>query len=313
MRPDRYLIPLALATVAFIGHGAYTPGFAIAFAERHWNWNTASGAPAPCQRGSTVLNRTRAPGEGWFQPHYQCAEFVGRSLHAGGIPVPEVPESNPRWPVLVNVDRLSYFLLTRHDAHWIPLSQLRPGDMVLFRYKNPGHAASPAVWSHTGLVVGTHPVILDAHNAAHRHIPLSRLARGTYAVGALAIAQDTPPLPTQQAKPAEVQIAWRDLWTHRGVHLYWGQVFRVTSWQADRVHLDGVPGSVPQEAVAPLPMTPSITVHGVSLVVLGLTSNGHTLVATRRSPTPPWTGTPYMRQVQRTAPDFSESCPAPSK
>ncbi|NMP22847.1 hypothetical protein [Sulfobacillus harzensis] len=291
------LLAMLGGCLAFLGAGhPVCPGFAIDFADTHWNWAQASGQPAlVVSQQNTTRIAARVPSQGWFQPAYQCAEFVGRSLAAAGIPVPLVPESNPRWPVLVNVDRLSYYLLSRGYAHWIPLSRLRPGDPVLFRYPNPGHAPSPTVWSHMAIVVHSHPVLLDAHNAAHYHIRLRTLRGNAFHVRALAIrpkakAVFDPPFRHGE----EVEIAWRDLWTTRGAHLYWGQIFRVAATGPHGVRLSGVPGSVPGLALAPTAATPSLVVHHHLAVVLGMGPGGRTLIGGRFSPIPGWTRTPRI-------------------
>lgn len=294
MRAHLWFAPIAVACLAFIGRLPYSPGLAIAFADQHWNWAEASGAPAPVASSTTIREASRVPAPGWFQPAYECAEFVGRALHAGGVPVPEVPSSNSRWPVLVNVDRLSYFLLSRGWAHWTPISRVKPGDAVIFRYQEPGRGSPPTVWSHMALVVGIHPVILDAHNAAHRHIRLTRLAQGAYAMRALSMNR-RPQTPSPMPPANEVQVAWRDVWTSAGTHLYWGQVYRLAGHTDRGVRLAGVPGTLPDTAVAPVATTPTVRFGHAAAVVLGLTPRRQAIIATARAPVPAWTGRGTMQ------------------
>lgn len=292
MRVLPALAVLAFASVALMGRTGYSPGLAIGYADSHWTWAVATGRPAPIASSHGIRLAARVPGPGWFQPDFQCAEFVGRSLASGGIPVPLVPESNPRWPVLVNVDRLSYYLLSRGLARWTSLSQLRPGDVILFRYQNPGHPPSPTVWSHMALVVHTHPVLLDAHNSAHYHIPLAILSRGTYQIQALhVLARPQPPKMPHFRPGSPVQIGWRDLWTTRGAHLYWGQVFPVQHQTHFGVNVAGVPGYLPPVALRPVSPTPKVG----QKIVLGMSAQGQSLLSGRFSPIPPWTGSPRVQ------------------
>ncbi len=303
MRAYAVLLPVALAMAAWVGaRPAYSPGLAVAFADRHWNWAIASGAPAPVSTMATTRIQARVPGPGWFQPLYECAEFVGRSLHAGGIPVPEVPSSNRRWPVLVNVDRLSYYLISRGWARFSPLGRLRAGDVVLFRYPHAGRPASPTVWSHMALVVAEHPLLLDAHNAAHRHISLAHLREGAWAVRGLRIRllPDGRRFPDAFRPDSEAAVAWRDLWTTAGVHLYWGQIFRVNGSVGGQVSLAGVRGTVPTTALSPVAATPIRPWHGTVAVILGVTPTGQTLLSTVRSPIPGWTGRVSFTQTPGT-------------
>ncbi len=302
MRVLPALAALALASVAFLGQSSYSPGLAIGYAESHWNWAVATGRAAPIASDHGVrLVAARVPGPGWFQPDFQCAEFVGRSLAAGGIPVPLVPQSNPRWPVLVNVDRLSYYLLSRGYARWTSLQEIQPGDVVLFRYQNPGHPPSPTVWSHMALVVHVHPVLLDAHNAAHYHILLATLSRGAFQIQALHVrSQPKPPAEARFRSGSTVQISWRDLWTSRRAHLYWGQVFLVQYQARSGVKLAGVPGYVPPGALQPVSSTPKMG----SGLILGMGPSGQTLLGGRFSPIPPWTGSPHVQTVPQKPPGW---------
>lgn len=310
MRLHVWALPLAVAAIAFLGtHSHYTPAAAIGYADSHWQWALANGCPGPVLNAGQQLVRRRAPGSGWFQPGFECAEFVGRALRAGGVPLPVVPQSNPAWPNLVNVDRLAYWLLTRGWAVPTIPTRLRPGDVVLFRYARPGQSASPNVWQHMALVVARSPLLLDAHNKSRYHVPLSSLAATAYQVQALHI------LPRRLARPmslgaplpsgSQVQVAWRDLWTTARVHLYWGQSYRVhwaTRWSAA---LKGVPGSVPPAAVVEVPATPAVHLRGQTWVVLGVAPSGSAWFSTPQSPIPGWTGRGHLSRTVSSPPGWA--------
>lgn len=284
LNPSRYRVPLS-----------------IRYAHQHWNWTLANG-----QRGWATLNghdlfQRRVPHAGWFQPQFQCAEFVGRSLAAGGVPIPLVSQQSPRWPVLVNVDRLSYFLLTRGFAQVIPLSALQPGDMVLFRYAHLGQSASPTVWSHTALIVHAHPLLVDAHNTAENNLPLAVLSRPAWELEALQLSGDAATaIPKASLKSGEeVAIAWRDLWSSTGTHLFWGEIYRVKHAGLTAVTLFQVPGTVPTIALSPVASTPTLSTPAGPAVVLGVTPQGAPMVATAKGPIPRWTGHPYVPTLPR--------------
>ncbi|MCY0877845.1 MAG: hypothetical protein OWU84_02725 [Firmicutes bacterium] len=288
----------------------YTPTFAIAYADTHWNWARDDGRPGPVVRNGRLRVLPTTPGPGWFQPAYQCAEFVARSLHAGHVPIPLVAPANPRWPVMVNVDRLAYFLCTRGWATPISGSQVRPGDIALFRYPHWGTPASPNVWSHTAFIVGIHPLLLDAHNRSAYHVHWKSLARAAVQWEFLRIHPTVPPRVSWRPHQ-EVAIAWRDLWTSRGSHLYWGQLFFVNHARLYRVWLEGVRGSVPALALARIGPSPSLLWKGQRRVILGSLGNSHCMIATAHSPIPVWTGHPQVQIIPRRCPAWSPMPPRP--
>lgn len=238
--------------------------------------------------------------------------ICSRSLHFGGVPIPLPAPQSRRWPIMVNDDRLTYFLITHGWVHSESLSQLRPGDVILIRYPLTGQSASPTVWSHMALVVHVRPVLVDAHNAAFRHIRLVRLSRGAIMLCAFRVNQQphTAPL-TVPARHSQIEIAWRDLWTSRGVHLYWGQCFRVTRTHHQHVWLSGVNGFVPVQAVAPMSLTPTVMWHGHPRVILGIAPDRRTLISTAHAPTPAWTGHPTNVMTSRSTFYFHSVVPQP--
>ncbi len=309
MRLYAWALPLAAAAIAFLGSSPrYTPAAAIGYADSHWRWAEGTGRPGPVVDAQRVLVRRQVPGPGWFQPNFECAEFVGRSLHAGGVPVPVVPQSNPAWPNLVNVDRLAYWLLTRGWAVPTTPGRLQPGDIVMFRYPRSGQSASPNVWQHMALVVHRHPLLLDAHNRARYHIPLSSLAQPAYQVRALHILRHRAIRTSAIGKPfppgAPVQVAWRDLWTSSRTHLYWGQFYRVHSATPRSLSLSGVSGVLPPQAVVRVAPTPEVPARGQNRIVLGTTRRGRALISTPDSPIPGWTGHYHRSQSRRAAPGW---------
>lgn len=288
MRARYWAGPLILAAAALIQPlGNYVPLFAIWFADTHWNWTIAAGSAGPSVLNGTTLEVSRVPRAGWFQPAYQCAEFVARAMHAGGVPVPLPPRASHRWPIMVNVDRLLYYLDTHGWICPIPTAELKPGDIVAIRYPLLGQAASPTVWSHLVLVVHAHPLLIDAHNAAFRQEALSSLLHGSRAHQAWAVnPYPIPPVPHRFRTGGEVQIAWRDLWTSSRLHLYWGQLFRVAAQHGSVVSLQDVPGTVPAQALAATAATPVRNGH----VIIGATPARQSLIATKKGPVPGWTG-----------------------
>lgn len=109
------------------------------------------------------------PGLGFYQPDFQCAEYVMRCFKAGGLPVATPPPSSPDWPNLVNVDRILMLLDSRGLAEPAPVSRLRTGDAVFFRFLQQG----PDRFSHTALVTGMHPIVTAAHDRNRWGAPLS--------------------------------------------------------------------------------------------------------------------------------------------
>lgn len=310
MRLHVWALPLAVAALAFLGAPPrYTPAAAIGYADSHWQWALANGRPGPVLDARRAMVRSRVPGPGWFQPDFECAEFVGRALHAGGLPVPVVPQSNPAWPNLVNVDRLAYWLLTRGWAVPTTPAHLRPGDVVLFRYARPDRPASPNVWQHMALVVARRPLLLDAHNEARYHVPWSSLAASAYQVQALHVLPKRPSRPGVDGAPlpsgSQVQVAWRDLWTTSRAHLYWGQSYRVLSANRASATLKGVPGSVPLAALVAVSPTPEIHVHGQSRAVLGVTPGGSAIVSSPNSTIPAWTGHGHLSRAASAPPGWT--------
>lgn len=311
MRRLGWLVLVVVALLSFLGGRSYHPRVAISYANRHWRDARAGHRLGRVYRGNRNVLARQVPSSGWFQPDYQCAEFVGRSLHAGGIPIPEVAPSNPRWPTLVNVDRQSVFLLSHGWAQSNPKTALKPGDVVLFGYIRPGHAKSPTLWSHMALVVHVHPTLLDAHNAAQYRISLHKLEKGSFKRRDLSILESPrlPRVPESFHAGSVVAIRWRDVHTSRGEHLYAGEVFPIGSHSRYRVTLEGVPGTVSPSALAavgPLPLTAS------HRVIVGLTPSGRALLSDARE-VPEWTGHPHITTARLRTPYHLLKSPTPVK
>lgn len=304
MRLMRIITLLLLSAAAiFFGTPTYRPFWAIVYANRHWNWAIASGKPAPVMKGGVLKTLSRTPGSGWFQPDYQCAEFVSRALHAGGVNIPIVSSSNPLWPIMVNVDRMTYFVLTRGWARPESPPEASAGDIVLFRYPLLGQAPSPTIWSHTAIIVSSHPMTVDAHNRSLYQAPLGQLSDSAVSVQAFHIQEHPHPhAPTPKSPHSQAEIAWRDLYTSQKAHLYWGQLFPIDHQTASQVWLKGVPGSLPPVAMAPMAPSPQLVWHKTSHVILGIDPQGRTLIATRHSPIPKWTGHPLITTAPLSSP-----------
>lgn len=317
---------IVLALVGFWGSHAYQAPKAIRYATGHWRWTLASGKIGPAYLGSKSILARQVPGPGWFQPGFQCAEFVGRSLAAGGIPIPLVGSSSARWPILVNVDRQSYFLQTKGYATLIPKSRVAVGDIALFRYRNLGHRESPTYWSHLGLVVHVHPLLLDTHNSAHQNFPWHLLDGGTIDHGFFAVtrARHRQPYRWEPRRGTTVAVHYRNFPAiGKGPKLYRNQVYRVaaaTRWGQFR--LEGVPGRywgvgfVPLSPSAPVLKT-GVPVQKIAwprrrplpyrstpgpLVILGVTPHGRYLLSGHGLPIPVWTGSGALLETRRPQP-----------
>jgi|GEM_PF-4886620 len=153
-----------------------------------------------------VWSRGRVtPGLGFFQPDFQCAEYVMRSLRAAGYAIATPPPSAAGWADLVNVDRAYAYLLARGIGRPVPLSRLRRGDVVLFRYLRLG----PNHWGHVAQVVGTGPLRLSAHDRDRWNAPLSTYPPYEAIQGVATGPRPTPPrglVPLGATRFAEVTL-----------------------------------------------------------------------------------------------------------
>ena len=308
------ILVVVLALLGVWGSRAYKPQNALSYATHHWRWTRPSGKVGSAFRGGKSIRATKVPGPGWFQPEFQCAEFVGRSLARGGIPIPLVSSASSKWPILVNVDRQSYFLQTQGYATFIARSQVKIGDVALFRYRNPGHPESPTYWSHMGLVVHVRPLLLDAHNSAHKNVPWRQLNSGTIDHGFLAISRARHRLHYRWRPRTGTTVAvhYRNFPAiGRGPKLYRNQVYRIASasrWGQFR--LQGISGRY--WGVGFVPVNPSIPILGKTipvqkiswpsghrlrygrtrspLLIIGITPHGHYLLSGQGLPVPAWTG-----------------------
>lgn len=153
-----------------------------------------------------IWRRARlTPGLGFFQPDFQCAEYVMRCLKAGGLPVATPPPSSPAWPNLVNVDRILMLLDSRGLAEPLPVGRLRTGDALFFRFLQQG----PDRFSHTALVIGTKPMSTSAHDRNRWAAPLSAYPPYQELLGLHVEPVPTPPdglSPLGTARWAEVAL-----------------------------------------------------------------------------------------------------------
>lgn len=139
----------------------------VRFAEDNWNCATAS-----C--GSRVK-------AGTYQPSYQCAEFVSRSLAAGGW----IPGIGP------HDSQNAYYTYSHNGKHYdlLWVSNVQGGPLGLedllkvLGWKNVGkaysscHAASVVICQgaegpHSHVAIGIADDLTDAHNMARYHAPL---------------------------------------------------------------------------------------------------------------------------------------------
>lgn len=313
---------VALALLGFWGPKAYQPQKAVRYASRHWRWTRPSGKVGPAFVGSNSIHSRQVPGPGWFQPGFQCAEFVGRSLAAGGIPIPLVGSSSSQWPILVNVDRQSYFLQTTGYATFIPKSRVKVGDVALFRYRNLGHPESPTYWSHMGIVVHVHPLLLDTHNSAHQNILWHQLDGGTIDHGFLGLsnARHRQAYRWHPKPGTTVAVHYRNFPAiGKGPKLYRNQLYRIaasTRWGQFR--LQGVPGRYWGVGFVPLSPTSPLLPNGLPvqkiawpsgrylpyhptvgpLAILGLTPHARYLLSGHALPIPPWTGSGALLETR---------------
>lgn len=316
------VLVVALAGLGVWGTGAYKPQNALRYASRHWRWTRPSGKTGPAFRGGKSIRAKKVPGPGWFQPGFQCAEFVGRSLAKGGIPIPLVSATSSKWPILVNVDRQSYFLQTRGYATFIPRSRVKIGDVALFRYRNPGHPESPTYWSHLGLLVHVHPLLVDTHNSAHKNFPWHQLNAATIDHGFLAISKARHRLLYRWRPGAGTTVAvhYRNFPAlGKGPKLYRNQVYRVaTASQWGQFRLQGVSGLY--WGVGFVPVSPSIPILSQAiavqkiawpsghrlryhrtkgpLAIVGITPHSRYLLSGQDLPIPVWTGSGALLETR---------------
>lgn len=316
------ILVVALAGLGLWGPKAYTPQKALRYASHHWRWTRPSGRVGPAFRGAKSIRAKKVPGPGWFQPGFQCAEFVGRSLARGGIPIPLVNSTSAKWPILVNVDRQSYFLQTMGYATFIAQSRVKIGDVALFRYRNPGHPESPTYWSHMGLVVHVRPLLLDTHNSAHKNFPWQQLNSGTIDHGFLAISKARHRLPYRwrPRTGTTVAIHYRNFPAiGSGPKLYRNQVYRVAaSSRWGQFRLQGVSGHY--WGVGFVPIRPSIPILGKMILVqkiswpsghhlpyrrtkgplttVGITPHSRYLLSGQDLPIPVWTGSGALLETR---------------
>lgn len=305
---------MGLACLGYWEASVYNPEQAVQYAHQHWIWTIASGHASQATLGKRIETRRQVPAPGWFQPNFQCAEFVGRSLAAAGIPIPLVGAHNPGWPTLVNVDCQIYFMLSHGYATVENQTQVRAGDVALFRYNRLGQAASPTYWSHIALVVNVHPLLLDAHNAAHKDTPWRVLAQGTLDTAFLHIHAKSHcgQVPWHPRQDSLVIVHYRNIGSLNGQFtLYRNQVYRVASanpW--GQLTLCGIPGQYWQVGFYPLRPSPPILrgpiraqrldwpsrkdIQPILLYgrfpIYGMTPHGRLLLAGVGLPIPTWTG-----------------------
>ena len=142
----------------------------LAYARFAVKLTLANGGDGRYGRVWGIWQRARlTPGLGFYQPDFQCAEYVMRCLRAGGLPVATPPPSSPAWPNLVNVDRILMLLDSRGLAEPHPTSRLSTGDILFFRFLRQ----SPDRFSHTALVTGVKPTVTAAHDKNRWAAPLS--------------------------------------------------------------------------------------------------------------------------------------------
>ncbi len=308
------VVLFALSLVSLWGTFPYNPRLAVQYASQHWSWTMGTGGYGVAILGRVRVIRRQVPGSGWFQPDFQCAEFVGRSLAAGGIAVPIVAPNNPSWPILVNVDCQTYYLISHGYAKYVNRKHLTVGDVALFRYNRLGLPQSPTYWSHMALVVHIHPLLLDAHNAAHHNISWNQLAKGTLRTAFLDIHAPAyrTRLNWRPTPHLAVLVQYRNIKSIAQDHmLYRNQIYQVaTANPWGHVFLKYVAGQYWQFGFRPLASAPPliaapialeqiswpadhmtfVTLHHGKLYAIGISPHGHLLLSGDFEPVPTWTG-----------------------
>jgi hypothetical protein len=255
------------------------------------------------------------PGFGYYQPDFQCAEYVMRCLRAAGYNIATPPPTSPNWVDLVNVDRAVSYLMARGIARPAPLSQLVAGDVVLFHYLRNG----PDNWSHVALVEAVHPLKLSAHDRDRWAAPLSTYPPYQAIRGLHTVSNPTPPHGLAPlGSVAWGEVALRDPVLRAtpagapGRSLYLGQLVHLSGAQRGPGSLTGwlhaqsgsLTGWLNGDAVTRLTSAPPLTAPGQEVlgdgrprvVALPLPVRGawgrNLYVDAQGCPVPAWTGTP---------------------
>lgn len=320
------ILVCAASLVSLWGTSPYHPRLALQYANQHWSWTESSGGLGWATLGRFRVIRRQVPGSGWFQPDFQCAEFVGRSLAAGGIALPLVSSSNPSWPILVNVDCQTFYLISHGYANYANRKQLKIGDVALFRYNRLGMPPSPTYWSHMALVVHVHPLLLDAHNAAHYNIVWRQLDKGALGTAFLEIHAVThrAHLKWHVTPLMVVQVHYRNISSITKHHmLYRNQIYQVAAanpwgqvslkhiagqyWQFGLIPLASPPPSVTGPIALKQISWPSdhiqcVTHHHGKLYALGISPHGYLLLTGDFEPVPEWTGKGSILETRQKIP-----------
>jgi hypothetical protein len=288
----------------------------LAYARAALRLTLANGGVGLYGRAWGVWRRARmTPGLGFYQPDFQCAEYVMRSLRAAGYAIATPPETSAAWPDLVNVDRAVSYLMARGIARPAAISALRVGDAVAFRYLRDG----PNRWGHIAIVIATAPLRLAAHDRDRWNATLKSFAPYRFLLGLHTVRDPRPPdSVVPLAGTAWAEVALRDPPLRRapagawGRRLYLGLLVKVdgiarapgsyTGWL--RVRSGGLTGWLNGDAATRLPAAP-ITVGPATPLwqdgrPLHLTAAapvrgawGHRLyVDAQGCPVPAWTGRP---------------------
>lgn len=278
------------------------------------------------------------PGLGYYQPDFQCAEYVMRSLRAAGYNIATPPPTAAAWVNLVNVDRAVQYLMARGIARPAPLARLVVGDAVLFHYLRNG----PDNWSHIALVQGVRPLRLSAHDRNRWAAPLPTLPPAEAVLGLHTVAKPTPPSGLEPLNGATWgEIALRDPPLRvrpsgrAGRRLYLGQIVHlsavaraagsITGWL--QVESGPLGGWINGDAVTRLAAPPPLTAPGLPLLGVGrprvapgpLPIRGawgrRLYVDADGCPMPPWTSgrcsAPYVPLAAPRYPAYRVSAPKP--
>jgi hypothetical protein len=178
---------------------AYAANAAVSYANSHWNWTYYNHTSHPsCTSGdsSGCSNAVNVPAQGYFQPDFQCAEFVARALATEGY-IPGLsstssqgaygsykPGNGKTYDLLSittnlagpGIGSVADFLTTygyfKNVGHTV--GDAEPGDLVVF--------TSGSTAEHVALITSSDYSIatirIDAHNTARYDIPLSNEIAG---------------------------------------------------------------------------------------------------------------------------------------
>jgi hypothetical protein len=157
-------------------HGLNATGIDALVEYADKTWNCAGDAP-PCPGCTTVAS-------GSAQSPYGCAPFVAHCLAAGGfVPLDKCGSIGSFDDVRFGGKSYNLNVVSKQDPNcggglclmdylkargWTKASSVKAGTVCAVQGEDGGH---PVPWGH--IVIGVGAGIVDAHNMAHKHVPIS--------------------------------------------------------------------------------------------------------------------------------------------